>query len=88
MNNPQVRSWCVALGRQATAASDPTRGVSGLYRAILSRDPSAEETTIATEFLADQTSSYSAGGKADAASLAWADFCQTLFGLNEFVFVE
>ena len=90
MNNPQVRSWCAHLGRRLVATSDASSvaGVTAAYRVMLGRVPSDEEVAVATAFLAEQTASYAASGKSDAAPLAWADFCQTLVGLNEFVFVE
>ena len=44
----------------------------------------------AAAFLQSQAESYVAGGKEAAAAreLALADFCQVLFGLNEFVYLE
>ena len=39
-------------------------------------------------FLAAQEKSYAASQKSDSRELALADFCQVLFGLNEFIYVE
>jgi hypothetical protein len=90
MNNPQVRTWCAALGRQiaASASRSETAGIQTAYRMALGRAATDEELAAAGTFLTNQTASYAAGGKPNAAELAWADFCQTLFGLNEFIFVE
>jgi hypothetical protein len=90
MNNPQIRSWSAALGRRIAAGSEsgPGRGIAEVYRGILGRDPSGEEVAMAASFVAEQAASYASGGADEAAALAWADLCQTLFGSNEFVFVE
>jgi hypothetical protein len=90
MNNPQVRTWCAALGRRFAASAEKSSAavIMSAYRTLLGREATGEEISAANEFLAEQTSSYVSGGKADASPLAWADFCQTLLGLNEFVFVE
>ena len=57
---------------------------------LLSYFPARDvEEPASTEFVAAQIAAYRAEGKAAASeSLAWADFCQVLFGLNEFVYVE
>ena len=42
----------------------------------------------ALDFIANQASQYQREGKGDqATNLAWADFCQVLFGLNEFTYI-
>jgi hypothetical protein len=50
------------------------------------REPDSTERNVATRFLADQRLAYS--GKTDAEQRAWADFCQALFGLNAFLYLE
>jgi hypothetical protein len=50
------------------------------------REPDSAERNVATRFLADQRLAYS--GKPDAEQRAWADFCQALFGLNSFLYLE
>ena len=57
---------------------------------LIGRDPDQTESSSSKAFLAAQEQSYAATGKADADArkLALADFCQVLFGLNEFVYVE
>jgi hypothetical protein len=52
------------------------------------RGPDAEELSSAIAFLAVQEASYATEQKPDSAEMALADFCQVLFGLNEFVYVE
>jgi len=50
------------------------------------REPDSGERKIATRFLAGQRLAYA--GKPDAEQPAWADFCQSLFGLNSFLYLE
>ena len=58
------------------------------YQAAIGRTPDDSELAAALEFLATQEKSYTASEKSDSRELALADFCQVLFGLNEFVYVE
>ncbi len=58
-------------------------------RLALGRGPLAAELRDTAAFIAAQGAAYRNEGKAAKADLlAWADFCQVLFGLNEFVYVE
>ena len=50
------------------------------------REPDSGERKAATRFLSDQRLAYA--GKPDAEQRAWADFCQSLFGLNSFLYLE
>jgi Protein of unknown function (DUF1553)/Protein of unknown function (DUF1549) len=62
-----------------------------LQRAFLltsGRCPDAEEEKVSRRFLDEQRRVYADSGRADADGLAWADFCQTLFGLNSFLYLE
>jgi hypothetical protein len=64
------------------AGTDPAAAVERAYLIALSRKPSSEERTAATQFLAEQAKR--AGGPTEAL----ADFCHALFNLNEFVYVD
>jgi hypothetical protein len=64
------------------AGTDPTAAVERAYLLALSRKPSSEERTAATQFLAEQAKR--AGGPTEAL----ADFCHAVFNLNEFVYVD
>jgi hypothetical protein len=90
MNNPHVRGYARALARRvAPEEKTPAEEAVRLaYRIALSRPPSSEELADALGFLSRQVASYQAAGKNDSRELALADFCQTLFCLNEFVYVE
>jgi hypothetical protein len=56
------------------------------YQICFGRSPSVDESREATAFMMQQREAYAAEKKPDAASLAFADYCQVLFGLNEFVY--
>jgi hypothetical protein len=91
MNNPQVRGYAKALAKRAAPASGPATEegiVRNAYAIALSRQPTTEEVSDATAFMAAQADGYARAGRADARELARADFCQALMCLNEFVYVE
>jgi hypothetical protein len=61
------------------------------YRIAIAREPDEEELRTAIEFLSAQEKSYAASAataSSESRHRALADFCQVLFGLNEFVYVE
>ena len=81
LNAVQVREWAEAFA--ARLGPDP---VQSAYLHALSRAPTSAELADASAFLATQTETYAAAGKPNASAVALADFCQVLFGLNEFVY--
>jgi hypothetical protein len=89
MNSPQVRSWAEALAQRAQgdAKSDPLTLAQQAYSLALARSPSATEAQDATAFLQHGIAAYTQAGKENAATLAVADLCQVLFGLNEFAYL-
>lgn len=90
MNSPQVRTWAEALARRIGLGSqengDIAAGIARAYTICFARPPAANETAAAQAFIEKQTRSYEADKKAEARMHAAADFCQVLFGLNEFVY--
>ena len=54
--------------------------VKRAYEMALSREPTKQELADALPFIAEKTG--------DARETAMADFCQVLFCLNEFLYVE
>jgi mono/diheme cytochrome c family protein len=90
LNNPQVRSYAHAFAKQLLPIYEQSaeEAVKQGYRQAIGREPDADEVRETTQFLAEQIKSYTADNKANAKQLALADFCQVLFGLNEFVYVE
>ncbi|MEQ2007844.1 MAG: DUF1553 domain-containing protein, partial [Limisphaerales bacterium] len=89
MNGPQVREWAEAFARRVESDTPGTESPAQINRAYLlalSRLATAKEQGSAVAFLAAQTASYEAEKKPNARQLALADFCQVLFGLNEFAY--
>jgi hypothetical protein len=90
MNNPHVR----ACARGFAKRIDPDRktpvedALKAAYQISLTRLPTAEELSDSAAFVKQQVASYMAAGKNDARELGYADFCQVLICLNEFVYVE
>ena len=90
MNNRSVRSWSESFASRINGptAPDPINALQQAYRIALARPATPEEVADATTFLQTQTASYTTAGRADAQAQAWADLCQVLLGLNEFVYVD
>ena len=81
LNGVQVREWAEAFAGRL--GPDP---IQSAYLHALSRAPTSTERAEAAAFLATQTQRYAAAGKPNGSAVALADFCQVLFGLNEFVY--
>jgi hypothetical protein len=90
MNSPHVRGYALSFASQLnpTAEKSLTDAVTQGYRTALGRAPDAEELAASIAFVEGQTSTYQAEKKANPQHLALADFCQVLFGLNEFIYIE
>jgi len=90
LNSPHVRTYAHNFAKRLSPAYEksPTDAVQQGYLSAISRSPDHEELSSSIAFLAAQEKSYSASGKPDSRELALADFCQVLFGLNEFIYIE
>jgi len=91
MNSPIVRGYATALAvrtlRESLSIDEASR-VAAAYKLTLSRAPTDTEVRDTLEFVANQAAHYEREGKGDQSTyLAWADFCQVLFGLNEFTYI-
>ena len=90
MNNPHVR-WAsrqFASTLSKIAVNSPDEAVRRTYLAALSRTPTDDELVASAAFLKRQSDSYSQADPNTSLSRALDDFCQILFCLNEFVYVE
>jgi mono/diheme cytochrome c family protein len=89
MNSPQVREYAGGLAARLGNATGPDR-VDHVYLAAISRKPTDVERTSAVQFLHTQSTSYQSDGKSvdESDRLALTDLCQTVFSLNEFIFVD
>lgn len=91
LNSKVARDYAAGMaGRiMAVASTDVDQGVTQGYRLALARNPTNEERRDGAAFVQAQTAAYRNSGKTQTAPLfAWTDFCQVLFGLNEFAYVE
>ena len=89
MNSPQVREYAGGFAARLRSATGTDR-VDQVYLAGISRKPTSAERKSAEQFLKTQSTSYQSDGQAvdESDRLALTDLCQTVFSLNEFVFVE
>jgi len=88
LNNAQVRAAAAAFARKLSLLKTESEAATAAYRAALGRAPDKDELADAVQFLQAQTSSYQGDGKPDPRQRALADFCQVLFGLNEFSYID
>ena len=86
MNSPVVRQLAEKFAKRLPAAASVAERIEAAYQIALSRSPSESETVEMTSFLTNQVASY--GGTEQAQQQALVDFCQLVFCLNEFVFVD
>jgi hypothetical protein len=94
LNDPLLRNWAADFARRlmAEAGEEPEEQVRRGFLLALSRSPSEAELKASLEFLRSQLRGRAARDKdllgADLRVEALADFCQTLFSTNEFVYVD
>lgn len=92
MNDGFVRARAKDFARrvESEAGADPQAQVLLAWNLALGRPPSATELESGTAFLNSQVRRRSARepGGAGTSQLALADFCQAIFALNEFIYVD
>lgn len=93
LNDPFVRLRAIDMAKKlASEALDLNNSVRRAFQLALARQPAEDELTQALDFLVTQTASRQSRDKnltnTVAQQLALADFCQMLFALNEFVYVD
>ena len=92
LNDPFVRMRAEELVKrlQADAGGDVDSQIRLAFRLCLNRDAAPDELTGARDFIESQTAARKQrdAKSADAPRLALTDFCQSLFGLNEFIYVD
>ncbi len=87
LNGPQTRQYAEGLAARAQREA-PSTPVERAYAICLGRAPNDDERQLAAQFLEAQHAKYTALGDDQAKHTALVDFCQALFGMNEFVYVE
>jgi Protein of unknown function (DUF1553) len=91
MNSPIVREYAEGFADRVSKSAGSEQAAAKVRRAYaiaLGRAPAADEEADAVAFLGEQTKAYEAEKRENPARMALADFCQTLLGVNEFVFVD
>jgi hypothetical protein len=94
LNDPFLRDRAEDFARRLLSETDgqPQACVDRGFRLALARAPRPAELEASTAFLEDQAKGRQArdpGLGMDGARLqALADFCQTLFGANEFIYTD
>jgi hypothetical protein len=94
LNDTFLRERSADFARRLLAAGGerPEEWVDRGFRMALSRGPSSAELAAAVEFLENQLRERAARDQGlprdEVRVLALADFCQTLFSTNEFVYVD
>jgi mono/diheme cytochrome c family protein len=92
LNSPHVRGYAHRFAQRLLPAYEksPAEAVTLGYVSAIGRLPDDEELAASVAFLAALEKSHSSDkdNSDKSRELALADFCQVLFGLNEFVYVE
>lgn len=88
MNSPFIRKLAEEFAKRVRPDDQKKleQLVDEVYAIALSRKPRPEEQQKMLEFIHYQTESY--GENPQASALAMADFCQLIFCMNEFIFVD
>lgn len=88
MNSPLVRKLSEQFAKRISVPAEVSSViiVGKAYSLALSREPDKSEMSQMAAFIDSQTASYGGGGKAKERAIA--DFCQLMFCLNEFIFVD
>jgi hypothetical protein len=87
MNSPQARAWAGALAAKLMVEKTPEARIHAACLRAVGRNATADELATVLPFLEKQTALHRASGQADAERQALTDYCQTLFGLNEFLYI-
>jgi len=90
MNNPNVRAWAIAFAKKVAPQEDTPldEAIRSAYRWSLCREPDNDELQSALQFVEAQSTAYQTSGNPAPRATAIADFCQVLFGLNEFAYLD
>ena len=91
MNNPNVRVMARSFAdrlMKLPGSSSTSERIEYAYLASLSRQPTVAEVAEANTFLDNQITSYVADQAKTPTAQALTDFCQILFSLNEFLYLE
>ena len=87
LNSPEARHYAEGLARRLDGLRGP-RMINEAYRIAYGRPAVYAEVAAGKKFIEKQRRSYESEGETDAAWTARTDYCQTLLGLNEFLYIR
>jgi hypothetical protein len=90
LNNQQVIERAQAFARRLLApeGTTPDEAIRRGYVRALGRPPDEAELAQSVAFVQHATDVYAEAGNETAAEAAMSDFCQVLFSLNEFIYID
>jgi hypothetical protein len=90
LNNEQVHAYAHAFARRLMSPNGikPQDAVRRGYLIALSRPPDDAELADSIDFIEQATELYQSSGNENPWEQSMADFCQVLFGLNEFIYID
>jgi hypothetical protein len=90
MNDRFVRTCASDVAKRLIndCGEDDARVVSELFQWAFSRSPNPSEADVSVAFIQSQTKVRESRDEAQARMEAIADYCQSVFGLNEFIYVD
>ncbi|MEC9092305.1 MAG: DUF1549 and DUF1553 domain-containing protein, partial [Planctomycetota bacterium] len=95
MNNPNVRQYASDFAKKLLSSAHSEVSASHLkqvvkmgFKMAIAREPTADESGKNLRFIQRQLLSYETEKKKNALEMAVTDFCQVLFCLNEFIYVD
>lgn len=86
LNGPQTRRYAEGFANQLNKYPSDQSKIKAAYQLAFSRFPTETEIDLALQFIESQGTSYLNDGY--ELSRAWVDYCQSLFSLNEFLYVR
>jgi len=90
LNSKQVQEYSMALAERLTKKHPESidAQIAAGYEIALARLPDETELADSVAFVQKATESYQAAKNERPEAQALADFCQVLFGLNEFIYID
>ena len=88
LNDTFVRAVSRDFAKRLIKSGDDKTAVQNAFALAFSRKPSESEVATSVAFIESQTKNRTARNEERARQEAVADFCQSLFGLNEFIYVD
>ncbi len=86
LNGQQTRRYAEGFAKQLNMYPSDQSKIKSAYQMAFSRFPTDTEMDLALQFIETQGTSYLNDGY--EVSRAWVDYCQSLFSLNEFLYVR